>query len=116
MGIFLHALQYGSDEQSTMFLARLRMGESLEDIVHSLLTPEDMISAGVDELLAETEGLEDAVSTRTKEIESQHESTKESKISTSEDHMLHFESKSIPRPRSAFHAIISRSYRRPMLI
>ncbi|KAF1353954.1 hypothetical protein BDV97DRAFT_128766 [Delphinella strobiligena] len=41
LGILLHALQSGSDEESTMLLARLRMGESLDNIVSSLLTPKD---------------------------------------------------------------------------
>lgn len=41
LGILLHALQSGSDEESTMLLARLRMGESLDNVVSSLLTPKD---------------------------------------------------------------------------
>lgn len=40
LGIMLHSLRSLSDQQSTMLLARLRMGEKVDEIVQSLLQTE----------------------------------------------------------------------------
>lgn len=41
MSIILNALQNGTDHDSTMLLARLRMGEPLEEVVTSLSMPRE---------------------------------------------------------------------------
>lgn len=44
LGIILHALRTGTDEESTMLLARLRMGESLDGVLNTLLSPETTVT------------------------------------------------------------------------